>query len=76
VNHSGCFPLLGERSADLICFTLKVEAAWPSEMLVSYTTTQGQNPEDSGLNIHCHENLKSRILPLDLRVYSGAAWLE
>jgi len=27
-------------------FSLKMKAAWPSEMLVSYITTQYHNPED------------------------------
>jgi hypothetical protein len=27
-------------------FTLKMEAPWPSETLVSYNTTQNHNPED------------------------------
>jgi hypothetical protein len=41
-------------------FTLKMEAAQISEMLVSYhSTTQCHNPEELDMNLHCCENLKS-----------------
>jgi hypothetical protein len=42
-----------------IKFTLKMEAAWSSETLVSYITTWCHNPDDN-LNLH-HENLKSYL---------------
>jgi hypothetical protein len=39
-----------------------MEAAKPSEMLVSYHSTTGRhNPEDLALNIHHREKLKSMI---------------
>jgi len=39
----------------MICYLygmMKVEAAWSSEMFVSYITTWQQNPEDNNLNYH------------------------
>jgi hypothetical protein len=40
--------------------TLMMEAASTSETSVnSYQTSQNNNPEDSRLHTHCHENLKS-----------------
>jgi hypothetical protein len=43
-----------------LLITLMMEAASTSETSVNfYQTTWHNNPEDSHLHIHCHENLKS-----------------
>jgi hypothetical protein len=39
-------------------FTLKLEAAWTPETLVSYNTTWHHNPEDLDSNLHHCKNLK------------------
>jgi len=43
----------------MLLSTLKMDAAWSSEMLVCYhIATRRYNPEDCDLNLHRRENLK------------------
>jgi len=43
-------------------FTLKMEAAWTSETLVSYhKSTRRHKPEDLDTNFHHHESMKTLI---------------
>jgi len=43
-------------------FTLKMEAAWSFELLVSYITTWHYKTEDDNLNLYHHKNLTSHII--------------
>jgi hypothetical protein len=51
-------------------FTLKMEAAWTSEALVSHNTTRCHKPEDLDLKHDCHESLRTRIKFLYTSTYS------
>jgi len=68
-----CSVVIEAPSQSTIHFTLKMEAAWPSKMLVSYcNTTQHYNPEDLNLNHQHHENFKSQFLflwPLHMHLF-------
>jgi surface polysaccharide O-acyltransferase-like enzyme len=44
-----------------------MEFVWTSETLVNlYQSTWHYNPEDSHLHTHCHENLKSYMMVMNL----------
>lgn len=56
------FPLLH-------CSTLKMEAAISLQNVVTfYQTTQCHIPEDNAIHIHCHENLKSHNVKINLQL--------
>jgi len=42
----------------MIFWTVKMEAAWSSETVITY-----HNPEDCNMNFHCYENLICFIIP-------------
>jgi len=54
------------RRSSSYSFTLEMEAARPSETLVSYhhNTTWSHNPEHLDWNLHCLENIKFRLFQL------------
>jgi len=57
INSSRGLP--GSDSIMMLLSTLKMDAAWSSEMFVCYhIATRRYNPEDCDLNLHRRENLK------------------
>jgi hypothetical protein len=57
-----CGDVVGYQSFGVLCFTLKMEAAWPTETLISYhNTTKRHKPGDLEMKLQRHENLITNI---------------
>jgi hypothetical protein len=58
------FPFCGPSQSRLITSNLKLETSLFSKMLASTNqSTWHHNPKEYNQNCHCHENLKSNIVP-------------